>query len=129
MEEFTEKDRALLEGKNFGHLVTLMPDGSPHVTPMWIDVSDDGYLLINTAEGRTKVRNMARDPRVALSVEDAADPYSWISIQGTVESSTTDGAGDHIDELSMRYQGNKYPWEHADRILYRVRPDHILRGN
>jgi len=129
LEAFTDADRALLKGRNFGHLATLMPDGAPHVTPMWIDVSDDGYLLINTAEGRTKVRNMARDPRVALSVEDAEDPYSWISIQGTVESRTTDGAGDHIDELSMRYQGTKYPWEHADRILYRVRPDHILRGN
>ena len=65
MESLTDDDRRLLKGKNFGHLVTLMPDGAPHVTPMWIDVSDDGHLLINTAEGRTKVRNMAADPRVA----------------------------------------------------------------
>ena len=129
MESLTDDDRRLLKGKNFGHLVTLMPDGAPHVTPMWIDVSDDGHLLINTAEGRTKVRNMAADPRVALSVEDADDPYSWISVQGEVVSSTTEGAGDHIDELSMRYQGTKYPWGRDDRILYRIRPDHIARGN
>jgi PPOX class probable F420-dependent enzyme len=126
MDPFTDADRVLLKGRNFGHFATLDGDGAPHVTPMWVDVSDDGYLLINTVTGRIKDRNVARDPRVALSIEDSEDPYAWISIKGRVVEIVEEGARDHIDELSMRYNGTPYPME-GPRIIYRIEPDRIIR--
>ena len=127
METFTDADRAILKGKNFGHFVTLMPDGSPHPAPVWVDVDGAGYLVVNTAPGRVKDRNVRRDPRVALSITDAADPYNWLSIRGRVVEIIVEGARSHIDELSMRYNGKPYPME-GERVIFKIEPDHIARA-
>lgn len=118
---------ALLEGRNYGHLATLMPDGSPQVTAMGVD-HDGTYVLLNTEEGRLKVDNMRRDTRVALSVIDTAKPYTWATIRGRVVEITSDGARDHIDKLSRRYLGmDRYPSHNPDRerVIVRILPEHV----
>ena len=122
-------DLELLLGMNFGHFVTLNPDGSPHAAPVWID-ADENHVLVNTAAGRVKDRNVRRDPRVAVSVHDQADPYRWISISGTVVERTTDGADGHIDALNRRYHEGE-PWKPTpgqERVILRIRPDRIARS-
>ena len=126
METLSDDDRAILKGKNFGHFVTLMPDGSPHSTPVWVDVGGS-YVLVNTAPGRVKERNVRRDARVALSVAEAADPYRWLSIRGRVVETITEGAREHIDELSMRYNGKPYPME-GERVVFKIEPEHVARA-
>lgn len=123
--KLTKRDLALLRGKNFAHLATVMPDGSPQVTPVWID-ERDGLILVNTAKGRIKPRNVARDPRVALSVQDAENPYVMTAIRGEVLRVTEDGAEEHIDALSRRYHGRDYP-SHGDRVIFEIEPRHIAR--
>src|SRR5678809_511184 len=93
--------RRLLEGKNIAHVATLMRDGSPQVTAVWVDVEGD-RILINTAEGRAKPRNVRRDPRVAISITDAQAPEIAAFIRGRVVEITTDGAAEHIDKLSRK---------------------------
>lgn len=104
MERIPESHRNILEGKNFGHLATLMPDGSAQVTPVWVDV-DGNEVVINTAEGRQKDRNLQRDQRVAISVADHENPYRYIQIRGCVKERTTRGADEHIDKMAKKYMG------------------------
>lgn len=125
-----DDDRALLKGQNFAHFVTLDADGRAHVAPLWIDVDDDGLILVNTAEGRRKDRNVRRDPRVALSISPQDDPYSWLSVQGTVVSvEPGDEALAHIGALSRRYTGEDWtPVQGQVRVIYRIRPDVVVRS-
>jgi PPOX class probable F420-dependent enzyme len=129
--ELSPEDRELLRGKSFAHLVTLNADGSPHVAPLWIDVDDDGNILVNSAVGRTKDRNVRRDPRVALSVSPPDDPYSYLAVQGTVTSIETGPEAEaHIDALHRRYYDGE-PWTPVAgqvRVIYRIRPDRIVHG-
>ena len=123
-------DIQLLMGRSHGHFVTLNPDGSPQVTPVWVDADDQGHVLVNTASGRKKDRNVRRDPRVAMSVQDHDDPYRWLSVTGTVVH-ITEGpeALDHIAALSLIYTGT--PWETVqgqERVIYRIRPDRVARN-
>lgn len=124
------EDIELLRGRNFGHFVTIDEDGSPQATPLWIDVDDDGDVLVNTAAGRRKDRNVRRDPRVAISVHEQANPYRWLSINGTVvELVEGPDADAHIDSLSRKYAGK--PWELVPgqvRVRYRIRPDRVARS-
>ena len=122
-----EKARKLIEGKNFANLATLMPDGSPQVTPVWIDYEGE-IILVNTAEGRVKTKNVARDPRVALSIYEQENPYRKVLIRGKVVEITKSGAEDHIDKMAMKYRGlAKYPWREPgiSRILIKVKPSTI----
>ena len=128
MDSFTEADRELFEGKSLAHLATLMSDGSPQTTPVWIDIDDEGYVLVNTAPGRIKDRNVRRDPRVALSITDLADPYRWIAVRGRVVERRVEGAWEHINELSMRYRGQPYPIP-GDRVMFRIEPERICRSS
>ncbi len=117
----------LLKGANFGHLATLMPDGSPQVTPVWVDY-DGTHILVNTAEGRQKPRNVRRDPRVALDIYDQTNPYGWAQIRGRVEEVTTEGAEELIDRLAKKYIGeDKYPWRQPGekRIIFKIVPEHV----
>jgi PPOX class probable F420-dependent enzyme len=121
--------RDILEGKNFAHVATLLKDGSPQVTPVWIDVDGDA-IVFNTAEGRAKARNLDRDGRVAISVHDQANPYRYIQVRGLVESKTTDGADAHIDKMSLKYTANAtYAGRAANpserRVICRIRPEHL----
>jgi PPOX class probable F420-dependent enzyme len=116
--------RELLEAPNIAHLTTLMPDGSPQVTPVWVDY-DGRYVLVNTAEGRQKPRNMRRDPRVALSLTDRENPYVWAMIRGRVVELTHEGADDHIDRLAKKYLGeDRYPFRQAgeQRVIVKIEP-------
>ena len=123
-----EKVKALVDGKNFGNIATIMSDGSPQVTPVWINRDGDS-ILVNTAMGRTKQRNSVRDPRVALTIFDQENPYSMAMIRGTVVEQTEEGADDHIDSLAQKYIGeDKYPWRNPaeKRIILRVMPEKIF---
>lgn len=108
-------------------LSTLMPDGSPQMTQTWVDT--DGHdVLINTVRGHQKVRNVERDPRVALNVADPDDPSRYFEVRGRVTEVTEDGAREHIDELSQRYIGRPYPWfggRDQVRLLVRITPEKV----
>ncbi|MDA4114672.1 MAG: PPOX class F420-dependent oxidoreductase, partial [Thaumarchaeota archaeon] len=114
MVKLNEKALNILKGKNFAFLATINKDGSPQVTPVWVD-TDGTKVLINTAVGRAKERNISRDPRVAVAVADGANPYSFVSLDGKVTKSVTGKkADDHIDSLSLKYTGNaKYQGHNA----------------
>src|SRR5947208_3702572 len=93
----TDRDRELFKGRNLGHFATLMPDGSPHVAPVWIDIEDgSGLILVNTALGRVKSRNVEREPRVGISVHDNGNIYRMVAVRGRVVEVTRDGAEEHI---------------------------------
>ena len=108
-------------------LATLMPDGSPQMTQTWVDT--DGHdVLINTVRGHQKVRNVERDPRVALNVADPDDPSRYFEVRGRVTEVTEAGAREHIDELSQRYIGAPYPWfggRDQVRLLVRISPEKV----
>ncbi|QLG26205.1 PPOX class F420-dependent oxidoreductase [Halorarum halophilum] len=123
-----ESHRDILEKESFGHVSTLMPDGSPQVTPVWVDHDDGEAVLINTARGRRKERNMQRDPRVGISVVDPDDPYRFVSVRGEAEL-TEEGAVDHINALARKYMGvDEYPnldEESGARVIVRIPADHV----
>jgi len=99
----------LLRGASPCFIATTMPDGSPQLTQTWVD-TDGSHIVINTVEGYQKARNVARDPRVAVSVIDPARPSRYFEIRGRVIASTTQGGTDHIESLAQRYLGGPYPW-------------------
>src|SRR3989442_7132767 len=102
--KLTKDAKSLIDGKNFAVLATLMRDGSPQASPVWIDREGD-VILVNTAEERVKTRNLTRDPRIALSISDQSDPYHKVVIRGRVIEMTKKGAEDHIDKMSLKYYG------------------------
>lgn len=112
----------LTEKKAFAHLATLMPDGTPQVTPVWIDY-DGTHILVNSARGRLKDRNMEARPQVGLEISDPDDPYRYLSVQGRVIETVEHGAADHIDKLAMKYLGQeRYPGHSPDqqRCIYKI---------
>ena len=126
--KLTETAIKLIDGKNFAYLATLLPDGSPHVTPMWVDHEGD-MLLMNTAVGRVKQRNITRDPRVSITIVDSNNPYDRIIIHGRVVNQTEQGAETHIDKLAKKYTGaNKYQKTSPNekRIIIKIEPLQIL---
>jgi PPOX class probable F420-dependent enzyme len=100
---------ALLHQPSPCFITTLMPDGSPQLTQTWVD-TDGEHVLINTVQGFQKVRNLERDPRVAVCVCDPASIARYYAVRGRVISMTTDGGADHIEALAQRYIGGPYPW-------------------
>ncbi len=117
------------EGRNFASLATLMPDGSPQVSVTWVD-SDGEYVLINTAEGRVKAENMRRDPRVAVSIADAGNPYRQAMIMGRVEGDTYEGAEEHINRMARKYlKLDTYPRTRKDekRVIFRIMPEKVFK--
>jgi PPOX class probable F420-dependent enzyme len=99
----------LLRQASSCYLATTMPDGSPQLTQTWVDTDGD-HVLINTVQGHQKVRNITRDPRVALTVSDPDQPARYYGVRGRVLGMTTEGAAAHIDELAQRYTGGPYAW-------------------
>lgn len=126
MAAIPDKFLDLFKKKAFAHLATLMPDGSPQVSPVWVDY-DGRHVIINTAKGRVKDRNMRRDPRVSLDVQDPDNPYRHLSIRGRVAEITEDGAADaSIDQLSKKYLGmDRYPGRQPGevRVMYKIEPE------
>ena len=122
----------LFEGKNFAFLATLMKGGTPHVTPTWVDIdSSNNTILINTAKGRVKHRNISRDPRVGISVIDSSNPYHMVSVRGKViEQINGKEADEHIDKMAKKYMGkDKYPGRTPgeERLLLRIKPQHVAQ--
>jgi PPOX class probable F420-dependent enzyme len=126
MAAIPEKFLDLLQKKAFAQLATLMPDGSPHVAPVWCDY--DGHnILINTAKGRVKDRNMRRDPRVCIDILDPDNPYRHLSVRGRVVDMTEKGADEHIDKMAKKYIGqDRYPNRAPGevRVICRIEPVH-----
>ena len=121
-----EKYRDLFNKKAFASLGTLMPDGRPQVTPVWVDVEGD-LVLINSAKGRQKDRNLRRDPRVSLAIIDPDNPYRYLELRGRVVEITEQGAAEHIDKMAKKYLGvDKYPYKNPNeiRVIYKIQPDH-----
>jgi PPOX class probable F420-dependent enzyme len=121
--------KSLFENKNFAFVATSMKDGSPHVTPTWVDI-EDSVILINTAIGRVKQKNVARDPRVSLSVADNNNPYHMVTVNGEiVEQITGEEAEKHIDKLAKKYLNkDKYPGRAPGekRILLKIKPKKVV---
>ena len=124
-------DLDLLRGKNFAHFATIGEDGAPHVTVTWMD-TDGTHVLINSAAGRVKDLHILADPRVNVSIHDQSDGYRYVSIRGVVEDRLTgDEAEKGIDVLNRKYHDDE-PWTYKEdqvRVLYRIRPQRILRYN
>jgi PPOX class probable F420-dependent enzyme len=127
MATIPEQYRDLFTKKAFAHLATVGADGAPQVTPVWVDF-DGTHVRFNTAKGRVKVRNLGRDPRVALSIQDPDNPYRYVQVRGRVVEATERGADAHIDALAKRYLGqDKYPFRQPGevRVMYKVKPESV----
>lgn len=126
MAELSPNAIALLEGKNFGTLATLMRDGSPQATVVWVD-TDGTHVLVNTSEGRVKANNASRDPRVSLVVTDSNNPYKVLQVRGRIVEITREGAFDHIDKLAKKYRGvDKYTLRDGEqRVIMKILPDSV----
>jgi PPOX class probable F420-dependent enzyme len=117
----------LLKGKNFANVATLRPDGTVQVAPVWVDVQD-GRPVINSAEGRAWPRNLERDPRITLAVQNMENPYEYVEVRGRVAERTHEGADEHIDSLAKKYMGvDEYPMRQPgeQRVVIRVEPEHV----
>ena len=126
-EQIPEAFRDILDKRGFAHLATPMKDGSPQVTPVWFDY-DGSHIRINSAKGRLKDKNMRRDKRVALSIQDPDNPYRYIAVRGAIDEITEDGADAHIDALAKKYLGkDRYPFRGSGevRVIYKIRPEKI----
>ncbi|HEY7291806.1 MAG TPA: PPOX class F420-dependent oxidoreductase [Vicinamibacterales bacterium] len=117
----------LFRKPTFAHVATLNADGSPQVTPVWVDF-DGTHVVINTARGRVKAKNLEREPRVALSITDPENPYRYIAVQGRVVDMTETGGDAHIDKLAKKYLGkDSYPFRTPTevRVIVKIAPEKI----
>jgi len=117
----------LFQKRAFGHLATLMPDGSPQVTPVWLEY-DGVYVLVNSAQGRQKSRNVERDGRVAVELLDPDNPYRYLQVRGRVVEVTDEGAEAGIDRLAKKYLGlDEFPYRQSGqvRIWLKIKPEHV----
>jgi PPOX class probable F420-dependent enzyme len=120
-----DRYRDLFTKRAFASLGTMMPDGTPQVTPVWVDLDGD-LVVVNTARGRQKDRNMRRDPHVALAIIDPENPYRYLEIRGRVAEISEDGADAHIDKMAKKYLGaDKYPYRQSGevRVMFKIRPE------
>lgn len=122
-----DKYRDLFSKRAFASLATLMPDGGPQVTPVWVDLEGD-LVIVNTAKGRQKDKNMRRDPRVALAIIDPDNPYRYLEIRGRVAEIVEQGADAHIDKMAKKYLGaDKYPYRQASetRVMFKIQSERV----
>jgi PPOX class probable F420-dependent enzyme len=126
-----EKYRDLFkdETKAYLFLATTMPDGSPQVTPIWFN-TDGENILINSNEGRVKDKNMKARPKVAMVIQDPATPYRYLQIRGEVVEYIREGADEHINQLSLKYDNVPWPYQEGQkRIIYKIKPSHFDQHN
>jgi PPOX class probable F420-dependent enzyme len=122
--KLTDEQAQLFLEPNVGVVATIRKDGTPQLTPVWVDW-DGENVVFNTAEGRWKPRNIARDPRVTVTVISREDPYDWVSVTGTAEVNK-DGAVEHINRLSHKYLGRDFGMRDDEkRMIVRVRPERV----
>ncbi len=131
MAELTTKAQELIDQPNLGYLATVNSDGSPQVSPVWID-REDGRIVVNTAAGRAKERNMRREPRVAISVVSRENPYEKVDIRGrVVDVVEGDEAERHIDLMAKKYMGrDTYPWRSPEqrRVVFKIEPERVYEA-
>lgn len=130
--QIPEKFRDLFRKPAFASLATVMDDGAPQVSPVWCDLEGD-RVLVNSARGRVKDKNLARDKRVALAIMDPENPYRYLGLQGRVVEITEKGADQHIDKMAKKYLGKeKYPFRQPGevRVLFKIEIDraHTMGG-
>jgi PPOX class probable F420-dependent enzyme len=121
-----EKYLDLFQKKAFANLATVMPDGTPQVTPVWVDY-DGKHVIVNSARGRRKDKNVGQNSSVALSIMDPDNPYRYLEVRGRVAEITEEGADQHIDSMARKYMGvDKYPYRQANevRVMYKIEPTH-----
>ncbi|MBT3336428.1 MAG: PPOX class F420-dependent oxidoreductase [Anaerolineae bacterium] len=119
------KDLFADETKAYLFLATIMPDGTPQVTPVWFNADED-HILVNTAAGRVKDKNMQERPHVAVVIQDPCDPYRFMQIRGKIAERTTQGADAHINKLSQKYRGKD--WDipgNETRVIFKIKPAKI----
>lgn len=127
MATLSEEQAKLFEGRNFGHVATIRSDGTPQVTPVWIDY-DGEHVVFNTAVGRAKYKNIQRDPRITVEVMNHENPYEYVQVSGRAEMQEGDEAERHIDKLAKKYMGvDEYPHRTPTerRVLVRVTPERV----
>lgn len=125
--KLTEKQAQLFRDRNFGAVATIRPDGTPHVTPVWVDY-DGENVVFNTATGRAKWKHLRRDPRVTIEVYSTEDPYEYVTVTGTAAMEEGEEANRHIDKLSEKYTGNPKFQSHRPgerRVIVRIRPERV----
>ena len=125
--ELPENVVELLRQPSLCFLTSLMPDGSPHIAQTWVD-TDGEHVLINTPGGTQKLKNVERDPRVAVGVSDRTNPFRYVAIRGHVVNLTTEGGAEHVESLSQRYLGGPYPWRGGRdqvRVIITISADKI----
>jgi len=126
-ETIPNKWHDLFEKKVFANLATVLPNGAPQVTPVWVDF-DGENVLVNTAEGRQKDKNLQREPRVSLALLDPDNPYRYLEVRGRVVERTHNGADEHINKMAKKYLGQDvYPFRQPGevRVLYKIKPEHL----
>jgi PPOX class probable F420-dependent enzyme len=126
-DEIPEAFKDLFAKVAYANVATVMPDGSPQVTPVWFDY-DGECLRINSAKGRIKDKNMRRNKRVAVSIQDPDNAYRYLAVRGNVEEITEEGADAHIDSLAKKYlDKEKYPFRGPGevRVIYKIRPEKV----
>jgi PPOX class probable F420-dependent enzyme len=126
-EKIPEEFKDLFGKVAYANIATVMPDGTPQVTPVWFDY-DGNYLRVNSAKGRVKDKNMRRNKNVALSIQDPDNAYRYLAVRGKVDEITEEGADAHIDSLAKKYLGkDKYPFRGPgeERVIYKIRPEKV----
>lgn len=129
--KLTDKAKALIDAKSFAHIATINKDGSPQVSPVWIERQGD-TVIVNTEQTRRKVRNLRRTPVVSLSLQDPENPYSYVEIRGRVVEITPEGGFEGIDRLGKKYMGvDKYQGNQPGdmRVQIKIEPTHITGMN
>lgn len=127
MIKLPEELLALLRKPSLCYIATTMTDGSPQMTQTWVD-TDGEHVIINSVQGYVKLKNIARDPRVAVAISAPSNPSRYFQVRGRVVSVTTDGAVAHIEMLSQKYSGKPYPWyggRQQVRVIITIAPDKV----
>ena len=123
MATLTDKQLELLKGKNFAVVATVGEDGAPQTSVVWVD-TDGENVVFNTTNARAKGRNLRHDPRVSISIWDDADPYKYLEVEGDA-SLDENGAGEHINDLSLKYEGKDFHTP-VNRVIVRVKPIRVF---
>jgi PPOX class probable F420-dependent enzyme len=129
MAKLTDEQKQFLTEPSFAHMATINKNGSPQVSPVWVDVEGDN-VIVNSEEKRLKIRNVKRDPRVSLSVQDPQNAYRYLEIRGKVTKITPEGAFEHIDKMAQKYMGQeKYPYNrpYDVRVLLTIVPERVVQ--
>jgi PPOX class probable F420-dependent enzyme len=121
------KDKAdIFKAKSFAHVATIGPNGEPHNQPVWVDF-DGEHVLFSQTKTRQKIRNIERDPRVAVSATDPENPYRYIEVRGVVEEVVEDEGNAFINSMAKKYMDkDEYPWHQPgdERVVVKIRPEH-----